>query len=352
MTGVLRVLRKDLTEFLDGIRGIVLVLVLPPLALLFVGQLNVTAAPVRLLVVTADAGTAARLAQRGLDEASPFVLARRELPAMQDPLALLAESGVDLLLDATAAESDRWELYTRATDPARLAVLRQLAPVAFAGTSPGAGQGLRAYFPQAADPRLNLLPAAMMLVLCLVPFVVAAPALIGERESHTLDVLLATRGIGCARLFAGKALLPVVLAFFDLAVMLVLVQLVHGMQVKSGLLAAAALLVPAVLASTFLGLAVSALARSQAQAMLSASIYFLVLLLFSGFVYPLENSAPLVRQAAMLLPLTHILAPFRAWMFGAWSTVAWMPPAGWLVTEALAYGLLAALAFRRMRRRL
>jgi len=352
MIGLLRVLRKDLIEFLDGIRGALLVLVLPPLALVFVGQLNVTAAPVRLLVVTADQKGEDTVAAK-LDETAPFEISRRQLPAVLDPLRLLVEARADLLLDATDPEPEEWQLYTGSTDPAHFVTLRQLTPRVVPWPPGATGvQGLRAYFPDVGDPRLNLLPATMALVLCLVPFVVAVPSLIGERENHTLDVLLATRGIGAARLLAGKVLLPVVLSLFNLAAMLVLVQLVYGVQVKAGLLDVLRLLLPAVLASTFLGLAVSALAHSQAQAMLSASIYFLVLLLFSGFIYPLDRATPLVREFALLLPLTHILPAFRAWTFGGWSTINPGPATTLIALNAVAYGLFAAGAFYWLRRRL
>jgi len=352
MSGILRVLRKDLIEFLDGVRGVLLVLVLPPLALVVVGQLNVTAAPLRLLVVTADDKGDATVTAK-LDETAPFEITRRQAPVVLDPLRLLVESRADLLLDATAPKSSEWNVYTASTDPARFVTLRQLV----GGVVPWPpratrGQGLRAYFPDVADPRLNLLPATVTLVLCLVPFVVAAPSLIGERENHTLDILLSARGIGAARLLAGKVLLPVALTLLNLAAMLVLVQLVYGVQVKAGLLAVLGLVLPAILASTFLGLAVSALARSQTQAMLSASIYFLVLLLFSGFIYPLDRATPLVRELAMLLPLTHILPAFRAWMFGGWGSVDPGLPMKFLLANALVYALFAGATFYRLRERL
>jgi ABC-type multidrug transport system permease subunit len=346
--GSLRVLRKDLIEFLDGIRGVLLVLVLPTLALVFVGQLNVTATPVRLVVVTAgEKGDKAVAEKLALDETGPFEITRRHAPTVLDPFRVLVETRADLLLDATAEEPSNWDVFTASTEPGRLLTMRQALRRVTA-----ARPGLHAYFPDASDPRRNLLPATITLVICLIPFVVAAPSVIGERENHTLDVLLSARGIGATRLVVGKVMLPVALTLFDLAAMLLLVHLVHGVQVKAGLLAVIGLVLPAILASTALGLAVSALVRSQAQAMLAASIYFLVLLLFSGFIYPLDHATPLVQNLALLLPLTHILPAFRAWMFGGWATVDARVPMTFLLADTLLYGVFAAVAFQRLRRRL
>ena len=104
-------------------------------------------------------------------------------------------------------------------------------------------------------------------------------------------------------------------------------------------------------ASGALGLTVSSLATSQSLAILSVGIYFLALILISGFIFPIQEGSVLIRVLAHLLPLTFILPELRSWMFGAGSAVLKLDSLAWLSGQAVVYGALAALAFGRLLRR-
>jgi ABC-type multidrug transport system permease subunit len=122
--------------------------------------------------------------------------------------------------------------------------------------------------------------------------------------------------------------------------------------VKSQFVAMILFLFLAILGSTFLGIAVFAAAKSQAQVTAAAGFYFLVLLLLSGFFVPLDESSFIVRSIAYLSPLTFIIYPFTGWIFGAGLDPGLPPSALALAIQTMVYGLLAMILLRHVIRSL
>lgn len=107
-----------------------------------------------------------------------------------------------------------------------------------------------------------------------------------------------------------------------------------------------------ILSSTLLGLATSAVADSQTQSTFYSAAYFLALLLLSGFLYSLQESAGIVQVLSVFLPLTFALGPLNAWMFGADPIPAISQSLPWLLGQVVLYGALAIRALRFAQRRL
>jgi ABC-2 type transport system permease protein len=61
-----------------------------------------------------------------------------------------------------------------------------------------------------------------------------------------------------------------------------------------------------------LGLFVSTISSTQQQAMMTASFFFLIPMVFlSGFVFPIENMPEVVQKATYLIPLRYFLVILR-----------------------------------------
>ena len=132
MRGVLTAFRKELLELLLSVRGIVLVLVLPPLFLFLLGQLRTERLVFRVLV----AGHAEDMEEEESARVDELLLLLREISVVEvetqpraasDPLAALNGGGFDLLLNGGEPSARRWALYTAEIEPVRLAGVRQLA---------------------------------------------------------------------------------------------------------------------------------------------------------------------------------------------------------------------------------
>ena len=367
MLGVFRVFRKDLFELLDGARGILLVFVVPAILLLLVGQIQTQSPPIRLLVAGQPQDT------RILDDVVELL---RELTAVDlsirdepetDPLETLRRGGFDLVLNFEGEAAEGWRCYTAQTDRGQLASIRRLAGglslalnlasysegeledrlqefVAMGTVRPGR---LRSYFPLASDPGTDLMIGTTALILCFLPFVLTAPGWIREKQAHTLEILLAAPSLGPTALVAGKCLYAVIVSLFDFLLMIVLMQSVYGLQIKAGVVWVVLFLLPALLGSALLGLAVSATVKSHAQSTIAAAVYFFGMSLLSGFFYRVEQASPIVQALSTAFPLTFVRPFLKAWSVGGVTFGVDAGGAGVLWLQCAVIAVIAAAAVRR-----
>ena len=209
-------------------------------------------------------------------------------------------------------------------------------------------QSLDPFYPRARDRSAAFLPMTIALVLCFFPFIIAAPSLVREKESHTIEVLLTAPGMTHNWLFAAKCYLPILVAAFDAVLMLVCAEFFYQYYFKSGFLLLGLYMLLATSAATFLGLAISAVVRSTTQATAASALYFVCLLLFSGFFVDLDQSASAIRLIANCLPLATLDQIMKASMFGAQLPGPSALPLRLLFAQAVAFGTLAWVSYRRI----
>ncbi len=97
-----------------------------------------------------------------------------------------------------------------------------------------------------------------------------------------------------------------------------------------------------------LGLFVSTVSRTQQQAMMTSSFFFLVPMVFlSGFIFPIENMPDVVQTFTYLIPLRYFLVILRGiFLKGVGLEVLW-PEAAALLAWGLAILTLATLRSRK-----
>lgn len=405
-----RLLARDAAEFSRSPALLVLVLVVPLLLLLLIGQLNVrpTITRVAIVVPAGDPAAIDKLRERLREIAS---IESVDWPAdVGDPRDRAVRDGVDVVL---VLSQGAWRAYSAVTLSARAAstqetaqllmlalqreaqVAQQLerlhalkaalpAPAAStaapaAADQPDAAAGIvgeieRSVREQAAlpTPLLGvwlwaqisplfaaasavdhaLVPAYIALIAVFVPFVLASATLVREREAGTLAGLLIVTRRRWAVLAAGKLLLPLLAGMLAFALLLVAARLAFGFGIKPGLAQALLTQALAALVSALFGLGVSSLLESAQEAYAASAVYLVALILLTGMVHSLEQSAPVVVAVAHLFPLTLAAPALETWM--AAGAAAYVPPRTWLVLglQGLAALLLCALALRRLRARL
>lgn len=371
MLGALRIFRKDLFELLDGARGILLVFVLPSVLLLLVGQIQTQTPPFRMLVAgePSDEPVFDELVGLLQELSTVEVTTRKETTV--DPLASLRDEGFDLILNVEGESPDSWRIYTAETHRGRLASVRRLVTglsralfvvsesdgglekrlLAFQAIGTVRPGLLASYFPRASDPGTDLMVSTMALILCFLPFVLASPGWIREKQAHTLEILLAAPGVGPGSLVAGKCLYATFVTLFEFLLMIVLMQSVYGLHVKTGVLWVGLFLLPALLGSALLGLAVSATVKSHAQSTIASAVYFFGMSLLSGFFYPVEQASPIVQTFSTAFPLTFVRPFLKAWLIGAVSAGVGSHDVGilWLQCGMIATATVAAV-WRALRR--
>ncbi len=135
----------------------------------------------------------------------------------------------------------------------------------------------------------NFVPGVMALVLMLVCVMMTSIAIVREKELGTLEVLL-TSPVKPLVLIASKVVPYLVLSVCNIGSIVLLSTFVLGLPVQGSHVLLFALSTLFILTSLALGILVSTIAKTQAVAMLMSLMGMLLpTLLFSGFMFPIEN---------------------------------------------------------------
>lgn len=357
--GMFRIFLKDAKDFFSGIRGILSILIAPVLIVIMVGQLRVQPANLSVMVAGDAPGDILSL----VGTLSDYHLTWRS-QSVRDPLTEIREGEIDLLANE---EGGQWYFYAGQTSGTRLALVRQIVSalerilpeiedpdeenipgIIREVTNLGAVSTARLhnYYPGAADVSLSVLPVAIALISCFLPFAISSTTLIREKTAKTYELLLVSPAVTPAGLFTAKTFLPIVIGLFNFTAMLTACEFIYHIHIKSRFPEMMLIVFLGILASTLLGLAVSAVGRSQFQAVIASSVYFLLITLFSGFLFPLDEGAPLVQWISNWIPLTFINQILEGWMQGAGFIPETKAAVQRLAVQCLAFGGAAALLFR------
>jgi ABC-type Na+ efflux pump permease subunit len=408
MLASFRALRKDLFELQKTGRGLMLAFVTPPIIAILVGQLSVAPPNVRVLIAGAPAhdNSDSMDQLQALLEELPGVRVKVQSERPNDPLKAAELGRYDIVIVPNELGTGHVAAYSADTEPARVGQLTGLAgsieraidtihnsnPTKAPESTPAevdqpttpeapesapaetttpnqpapaepeqlngvdalralgiiSSQSLYLYYPGARDRSAAFLPMTIALLLCFVPFIIAASSLIREKESHTIEILLTAPGMTHNWLFAAKCYLPILVAAFDAILMFICAEWFYQYYIKSGFLLLGIYVLFAISAATFLGLAVSAVVRSTVQAAAVSTVYFLCLLLFSGFFVNLDQSTGAVRIIANCLPLAALDQIVKTWMFGGQLPGASALPFRLLFGQTVLYGAIAWVSYRRV----
>jgi ABC-2 type transport system permease protein len=154
-----------------------------------------------------------------------------------------------------------------------------------------------------------VLPGIIGLILQLLTVTLMASTLARERESGTLYQLIVTS------LQRGEIVLGKIVPYFVISLVLIAVIVVlagwhfHVQYYQPAALALICVLF--LLCSLGLGLVISALSRTQTQAIQFSVFFLLPVFVLSGAFAPLEQLPQGIRYIAELFPLTHFCRAFR-----------------------------------------
>ena len=170
---------------------------------------------------------------------------------------------------------------------------------------------VRVWFNPDLESRDFMIPGVLALLLMLITANLTSMAIVREREVGTLDQLNVTP-IGRWELIIGKLLPYALVGVLD--VVLVVTVAVFWFEVP--LRGSVALLFAACLVylvcTLGLGLFVSTISSTQQQAMMTATFFFLVPMMYlSGFIFPIENMPPVIQAITTLIPLRYFLVIVR-----------------------------------------
>lgn len=157
------------------------------------------------------------------------------------------------------------------------------------------------YNPQ-LEGSYNFVPGVMTLILMLLGAMMTSVSIVREKEMGTMEVLLVSP-MRPLLVVVSKAVPYLVLCFLDVLIILALSYTVLGMPLRGNLLLLLLECLLFIFTTLSLGLLISTLVGSQQVAMFVSLVGFLMpALVFSGFMFPIENMPPLLQWISLAVP--------------------------------------------------
>jgi ABC-2 type transport system permease protein len=163
------------------------------------------------------------------------------------------------------------------------------------------------------DIRAYSIPAQLGFITYQVTLAVAALGLARERELGTLEQLMVTP-LRRFELTLGKGIPAVAIGGLNFAVMWIISLTVFQVPMNGSPLLMAAFTLLFLFAEVGWGLIISAISRTQQQAILFVFIQAMVDIAFSGFMVPVQNLPPVLQTISRVVPLQHYLSILRGIM--------------------------------------
>jgi ABC-type multidrug transport system permease subunit len=130
-------------------------------------------------------------------------------------------------------------------------------------------------------------------------------------ERGTLEQLVVTP-IGKTSLMLGKTIPFAVVGYLQVTVILLLGKLLFDVPMRGSLLLLYLLIAPFIIASLGMGLFISAVTRTQIQAMQLSFFFIMPNILLSGFIFPRSAMPEPAQWVGAALPLTYFLTVMRS----------------------------------------
>jgi ABC-2 type transport system permease protein len=169
-----------------------------------------------------------------------------------------------------------------------------------------------------------IVPGIIAVIMMIVGAILTALSIVKEKERGTIEQILVSP-IRPLEMMIGKIIPYVIIAFIDLAIVVVAGYLIFAVPIKGSLLQLAIFALLYLTASLGTGVFVSTIADTMQTAMLAAIFISLMpSILLSGFVFPLENMPAPIRLISYFFPGRYFVTAIRGiYLKGVGISVLW-----------------------------
>ncbi|MBN1315084.1 MAG: ABC transporter permease [Anaerolineales bacterium] len=182
---------------------------------------------------------------------------------------------------------------------------------------------LRVWFNEEMKESNYMIPSELGFIAAAIAAMVASMAIARERELGTMEQLLVTP-LRSFELVVGKSVLAIALGYTEFLIMLGAVVWLFDVPMRGSLPLLMAVALFYMLVELGWGLTISAIARTQMQALLIAFAVVMVMVIFSGYAFPIDTMPLFMQKIANIFPLKHWLVIFRSILLkGAGIEVFW-----------------------------
>lgn len=160
----------------------------------------------------------------------------------------------------------------------------------------------------------NFVPGIMGMIFILICAMMTSVSIVGEKENGTMDLLLVSP-IKPYSIIIGKLVPYFVLSCAILAVILLLGYTVLGLPVSVSIINVIWVSLLYIILSLAIGLLVSTFVKTQLSAlMVSAVIFMLPILMFSGMIFPVDNMPLPLQWFSSVIPARWYISAMRKLM--------------------------------------
>jgi ABC-2 type transport system permease protein len=357
------IIKKEFLELRQDPRLFGIVIIAPILQLTLLGYAATTdVRNVPLVVVDQDASSESReLIYRfdaspsfevidglsSIDEVDGFLNTGKAWMALDIPagygerIRAGQPTAVQVVADGTDANSTNVALGYAGTLVAAYA--RELASPSGQPPAPLVSADVRVWFNPQLESKDFMIPGILALLLLVVTTNLSSMSIVREKELGTLEQLNVTP-IARWELIVGKMLPYGLIGIIDVLLVVFVALLWFEVPLRGSFLLLFVMSVVYLMTTLGLGLFVSTISATQQQAMMTASFFFLIPMVFlSGFVFPIENMPAVIQPVTYLIPLRYFLVILRGiFLKGVGLEILW-PDALALLGWGVAILVLATL---------
>jgi ABC-2 type transport system permease protein len=155
-----------------------------------------------------------------------------------------------------------------------------------------------------------MVPGVICLVLLLNCVILMAVAFVRERESKTLEQLLATP-VKPVELILGKVIPYILISFVNVVSVALIAVFWFRIDIKGSLILLFLLSLLFLISALGIGLLISVISKTQYQALMTAIFILLPSVLLSGFIFPIANMPKVIQYLTLLIPMRYYLIIVR-----------------------------------------
>jgi ABC-2 type transport system permease protein len=250
-------------------------------------------------------------------------------------------TAVQVVADGTDANSTNVALGYAGTLVSSYA--RELAAPSGQPLDPLVSADVRVWFNPQLESKDFMIPGILALLLLVVTTNLSSMSIVREKELGTLEQLNVTP-IARWELIVGKMLPYAFIGLIDVLLVVFVTLVWFEVPLRGSFALLLAMCAVYLMTTLGLGLFVSTISATQQQAMMTASFFFLIPMVFlSGFVFPIENMPAAIQPVTYLIPLRYFLVILRGiFLKGVGLEVLW-PDALALLGWGVAILVLATL---------
>jgi ABC-2 type transport system permease protein len=189
--------------------------------------------------------------------------------------------------------------------------VRLMARQGAAGTGPLIDPRIRVWFNPQLESRHFMIPGVIALLLLVVTTNLSSMGIVREKEIGTLEQLNVTP-LTRSELILGKLLPYALIGMVEVGLVVSVAVFWFEIPMRGSVPLLLAMSAVYLLTTLGLGLFVSTISATQQQAMMTATFFFLIPMVFlSGFVFPIENMPVAIQWLTYVIPLRYFLVIVR-----------------------------------------